>query len=81
MSSFQKTRRFAPKSMAPSKADSSTQGGSAWSQAAESTCSALRISKTVGFSDDQTKTVTARLGSSDSPSLLTRHRTFRGPFT
>lgn len=40
-----------------SKANSSTQEGSAWSQAAESTCSALRISKTVGFFDDQTKTV------------------------
>ena len=32
------------------------------------------------FFDDQAKTVTAWLGSSDSPTVLTRHCTFRFPF-
>ena len=37
--------------------------------------------RTACFFDDQAKTVTARLGSSDSPAIFTRHCTIRGLFT
>ena len=78
MTSFRKTKQLIPTSTSPSQATLKQhlmKCGGIIQQKMNYLPSGL--CKTACFFDDQAKTVTAQLGSSDSTSIFTRHCSFR----